>query len=632
MCGIAALIQNNNQPIDLKRFHTSLNTIKHRGPDNSGVNVWGNTIYSDELASKPYPQLSPRVNTALGHQRLSILDLSQDGHQPMSYRNNLWITYNGEIYNYKEIKQELILLGHEFASKTDTEVILAAYSEWGANCVQKFNGMWAFVILDTQRLEIFASRDRFGIKPCYFAIKDNKISFASEIKQLNSLNFHNQKINFGKASSFLSYGSVNNTRETMFENIQQLLPGENFHFKLSDDFNKIAPYKFYDLSNINFIKTLSPSDWQKQYTELLYDSLRLRLRSDVEVGACLSGGLDSSAIVSIVHQLIPSLSMKTFTSCSKTKKYDESAFAELINNYTNSKGHKIYPDLNNLFSESMNNLLYHQDEPFTSTSIFAQWNVMSLAADNGIKVLLDGQGADEVLGGYKGYIPYLFADLIKTINIFNLYKISTNLKDTKTFSESAIYSGCKILIKHLIKGASKGLNLHLGDDKLLRQDAKGSLISPKSHSNYNNKLIYDMQNSLQTLLRYEDRNSMAFSIEARTPFLDYRLVEHTFKCKLNERYKFGYTKAPLREAIKGNSPDNVRLRTDKKAFVTEESLWYQQNKDQINKTLMSSDYLNTWIEMDQLKKRLNDYRGDNDFFFWRLYCFNQWAKYFNLRT
>ncbi|WP_027407978.1 asparagine synthase (glutamine-hydrolyzing) [Anoxybacteroides tepidamans] len=614
MCGIAAIFSKN--PIPFATIKKMTDIIEHRGPDGEGHQSFLNG------------------QLWLGHRRLAIVDLSDNGAQPMSYKNGrYWIVFNGEVYNYIEIRKELEQRGHRFMSTTDTEVIMAAYDEWGEGCLNKFNGMWAFIIVDTLERRLFAARDRFGVKPFYYAVKGEAIAFGSEIKQLLVDDFVSRRARREQVAKFLLFGEVNIERETFFEGVNQLLPSEAMSMNLDKGVSSLKIWKYYDPPlNRSMKRDGHLAEYQSRFKELLFDSVRLRLRSDVPVGSCLSGGMDSSSLVLVMNELLKQdgaqHKVKTFTSCFLNKKYDEWEFAEKIVQQVEADSHRVYPDMNHLFDE-IEDLIWHQDEPFKSTSIYAQWNVMRLARENNVTVLLDGQGADETMAGYHPYISVYIANLIKSGNVKTAIDELKRLKQTGLIS--ATESIGKVLLK-IIYHAS-GLKIRRDSDvkELLKQEYQNinKREIPKDFQQY---LYQEIFTSLQSLLRYEDRNSMAFSIEARTPYLDYRLVELLLSIPGGYKVYDGYTKPFLRQAMKGIMNDQVRLRIDKKGFVTPEDIWYREKFKEIKSILLSDDSpIYIWIEKEQLKNWLNDpAKPFGKYHLWRLLSVHFWMKRFQL--
>ncbi|MGH8055645.1 MAG: asparagine synthase (glutamine-hydrolyzing), partial [Candidatus Entotheonellia bacterium] len=384
--------------------------LSHRGPDDEGyvaLQGQGDALRVTPLRGpvstiQDLPFLTEFAGGArlyLGHRRLAILDLSPAGHQPMAYGDHLWIVFNGEIYNYVELREELKAAGYEFSTGTDTEVILAAYDRWGEGCVTRFNGDWAFAILDTQRRVLFLSRDRYGIKPLYFVRGDDSFAFASEIKALFSLPSVPRSLNPEKALQYLALFCRDHTEETLFDGIYQLRPGESLRIDLQT--GQLWRWLYYtptcspELGAYDHRKALA---YAADIRDLLFDAVRLRLRADVPVGTCLSGGLDSSVVVAIMAELLRrdghTAGPRTFTAVYPGEAIDESAFARLAAQQAGASSHFVYPSREGYW-QTLPTLLYYQDEPFGGPSAYAQWEVMREVSRH-VKVVLDGQGGDEV--------------------------------------------------------------------------------------------------------------------------------------------------------------------------------------------------------------------------------------------
>ena len=409
MCGITGIIYF--KPKDCKKFVKTLKNmtdiLNHRGPDDSGFFIANS---SSRKFSNSLNRVSGNFDVAFGHRRLSILDLSKKGKQPMSNRNkNLWIIFNGEIYNYLELREELKLKGYKFKTGTDTEVILAAYQEWGTNCFNRFNGMWAIALYDVKNKKVIFSRDRFGVKPFYYFMDKEKIIFGSEIKSILAYPNLNVKPNYKVIYDYLKTGLLDHTNETFFDGIKKL-SGSSYAIV---DFKSMKISKYWQLKTRGIL-----GEPIKSFRDLFTDSINLRLRSDVPVGTCLSGGIDSSSVVCVFNNLLYKFKdknsrrglQKTFSACFNNKDIDERKYIEECLSKTNAEKNYVFPDSKGLWKD-LNDLIYVQEEPFGSTSIYSQYNVMRLA-NKKVKVLLDGQGSDELLAGY---IPYIKSYIISLI-------------------------------------------------------------------------------------------------------------------------------------------------------------------------------------------------------------------------
>ena len=545
MCGIAGIFNFDNQPVAVEDINLMISKIKHRGPDDEGV--WIN----DHLG--------------LGFVRLSILDLSDAGHQPMFSDDARYsIIFNGEIFNFIEIRDELIKNGVGFRSKTDTEVLLKSYIFWGEECLDKFNGMWAFVIYDKETKSVFAARDRFGVKPFYYYVDNRQFIFASEIPAILEVLKEKPIENKQAIFDYLVFNRTDQNETTFYTNILKLKHGHS----LTINGNKLTIRQWYNLKSNVLIGFENPSEYKK----LLSDSVRLRLRSDVPIGVCLSGGLDSSSIVSILLKEFDN-NVNTFSAIySKNFKGDESEF---IKEYDNELKNMYYvePSDVTLFFD-LDSFIETHAEPISSTSPYAQYKVMELAHQH-VKVTLDGQGADEELGGYHYFFGIYYKELLFKLHIRKLIKEVIAYKKLhksnfalKTFVYFLLPSFLRIIIKVKEKGF---LN-----DEFYKENKLNSSISDTIYQSKSVKeaCINHFEHKLEHLLKWEDTNSMRFSIEARTPFLDYRLVERSIALKSELLLKNGQTKYIFRESMKNILPEKIRTRQDKVGFETPEADWF----------------------------------------------------------
>ena len=631
MCGIVGVFNVEGNPVDLAALEKSVSVVKHRGPDDEGYvfintrdGVFRTASGSDtpaavQMSKHPYsPSIeidafnarSSGFNLAFGHRRLSIVDLSPTGHQPMcNTSGKLWIVYNGEIYNYIELRAELEDRGHSFMTQSDTEVILQAYEEWGYDCLSKFNGMWAFAIWDGRRRELFCSRDRFGVKPFYYYWDGTNFTFASEIKALLQCPFVKTGPRDEAIYQYLVLGRSEGKADTFFRNIKQLEPG---HFLTLNE-KGLNVGRYYSLAYttaVGYFDEKALRGHVDEFIELFKDAVRMRLRSDVSVGSCLSGGLDSSAIVCTINRFLErdgygreviGERQKTFSACYELSAYDERQFIREVVSTTKVDAHYIFPSGERLWEE-MDDLIWHQEEPFGSTSIYAQWNVMRLARENSVPVLLDGQGADEMLAGYHTFFnPYL-AHLLSS-GLFSRFWRESNairkLTKNPVYSSfafmlpfyNALPAGMRALLRDRIV---KGSILRIQDTGLIR----GAFLAKhagedqaRAETNLQRALWKsETEYGLRELLRYEDKNSMAFSVETRTPFVDYRLVELAFSLPACYKIHDGWTKYLLRASIEGLIPEKIRWRKDKMGFPTPEITWMRGNADKVREAFCSKSF------------------------------------------
>ncbi len=640
MCGIAGILNLNGKPIDLKILANMTGIIKHRGPDDTGIMLFdpkfsegqtGIIEYTDKIMKLEGTEDNhSNYNVGLAHARLSIIDLSERGHQPMCTRDDsLWIVYNGEIYNYLEIKAELVSKGYEFKSKTDTEVILYAYQEWGVDCLTRFNGMWAFAIWNRREKRLFCARDRFGVKPFYYYLDEHTFIFASEIKQILECKEYERNPNDMLIYDYLVIGFEDHTRETFFKNVYQLKGSEYAILDLNK--RTFEKKRYYDLNGINKL-VCKESDYYLRFRELFTDSVKLRLRSDVPVGSCLSGGLDSSAIVSIIATLWKEeerVLFNTFTACWDDKKIDERKYSEAIVESSGVSGNFIYPSSEDL-TEDLTSLIWHQEEPFGSLSIFAQWSVMKAARDKGVTVLLDGQGGDEVFLGYERYYAWILLDLIRQskVKIF-IHELMSGSKNSKLSQSEMILFYIYFNLNQI-----RALWLHQRAKRFMKRDfMKCYNISDRLNTfnrvgtvaNLQKLEIQDVQ--LPHLLKYADRNSMAFSIETRLPLLDYRLVEFALSIPSEFMIRNGWTKNVIREGLKGIIPENIRKRKNKVGFDAPQASLMQVVLPRLLAKLEKGTMLEKYLNMGSLMDKIKD-NDVNSITVWKALCLDLWFREF----
>jgi len=565
MCGICGF-----NWIDKELLAEMNLSLKHRGPDDEGE-------YFDKGLS-------------IGHRRLSILDLSKNAKGPMFYdKKNLVLTYNGEIYNYIELREELINKGYIFNSTSDTEVILAAYKEWGTECLNKFNGMWSFCLFDKKKKILFLSRDRFGIKPLYFYNNGEKFIFASEIKAILKVDiprFPNDLLIY----DYLMFNNVDHTNETFFKGINKLPKAHYGIYNLKT--NKFLIKKYWSLTDLG---TKNKTD-TKYIKELFIDAVKLRLRSDVPVGSCLSGGLDSSSIICILSNSLKYDNLYTFSAVHpKYKEIDESKFMNILIRNVKVKPRFVVPDPKEALKD-LNDLIYYQEEPFPGPAIYSQYKVMELAHDNKLKVLLDGQGGDELFAGYTYFFSYYFIELLKKGKFLTFLKeISSYCKIHKSmYSILALFY---LIFPNYIKLLyTIKRNPFINKSFFSKYKRKSNFINDvHDSSNLNDSLLKHIEYKLEHLLKWEDRNSMRFSIETRLPFLDYRFVEYAFSLCSKLKIKNGVSKHIFRDAMVSILPKEIYNRQDKKGFETPE-VWWLKDKN-------FSRYVHNILESKSFKSR-----------------------------
>ncbi len=583
MCGVAGLIGSGNSEALVRKM---IGTIAHRGPDGSGVWVDKTNVGNGVI---------------LGHRRLSILDLTEAGAQPMADSTGQFvITYNGEIYNYLEVKAELVKTGVVFRSHSDTEVILEAYKRWGTACLDRFNGMFAFALYDKPRGKLFCSRDRYGEKPFLFSFGKGLFAFASEYKALlqhPDIPLDYDEWRLIRAAHNPSTG-LDADRQTVFNAVQQLLPGEAMEVDVHSLEHRI--WRYWQIKPGELREGADEKEVFGEFRELLTDSVRLRMRSDVPVGSCLSGGLDSSAIVCIARRLLgDDAPYNTFTGSFPGTSADEWHYAKQIVDTTGVISHVVEPTVDR-FMEDLPEFIWHNELPVSSSSQFAQWGVFRLAKQRGITVLLDGQGADEGLGGYE----QIFAHYVKALQergeterlhrelpqIRERYPLALNpparaMRDRLPFRFRHWLSNRFNLGSSLLYGLQPGVASRIGHENMLtRKSGFNALTSSLEQESFGR--------GLTTLLRYGDRNSMAFSREVRLPFCDHRIAEFVFSLPPHMLMGEVQTKRLLRESMKDVLPEKIRTRWNKQGFRPPQDLWFQSDSflQMVRETLNTENF------------------------------------------
>lgn len=564
MCGIAGIVG----PSDARRIVAQMTArLAHRGPDGDGL--WSAPINADR-------------SVHLGHRRLAILDLSEAGAQPMLADGGaLALTFNGEIYNYLEVRAELKALGVTFHSDSDSEVILESYRHWGRDCLSRFNGMFAFAIFDRRRNSLFCARDRHGEKPFLFARKPSFFAFASEYKGLLqhpglSLDYDAQRL---LAAAMHAGSGLDRDRQTVFDDVEQLLPGEAMEVDCSTF--EIDRWKYWEVSASRSTATSEQQAFEG-FRELLIDSVRLRMRSDVAVGSCLSGGLDSSAIVCIARDLLgKDAEYHSFTGRFPGTAADEWSFASQAVDAARTTSHIVEPTVDG-FLDDLPDFMWFNELPVGSSSQYAQWCVFRLAKQVGVTVLLDGQGADEILGGYEQYFSYYVAALreagehdrlAREMPVIRKRYPAALTPPSRSWRNRLPHAIRHSLSNHLGIGTDMIYGLKRATGKNLR--AQAATARRDGFNPLANALAADsFEQFLSALLRYGDRNSMAHSREVRLPFCDYRIAD--FVSGLPPEYLMGevQTKRLLRESMRGILPEPIRTRWNKQGFRPPQDLWF----------------------------------------------------------
>lgn len=608
MCGIHGLIDSSLNSEQVGRvLHQMANATTHRGPDFTG-------FYKQDGAG-------------LAHNRLSIIDLSSDGNQPME-RDQYGIVFNGEVYNYLEIKNELESLGISFSSHSDTEVVLASYIQWGESCVNRFVGMWAFAIYNKNSGKLFCSRDRFGIKPFYYIHSGSKFYFASEVKSLRQTSVFRNSLNEEQVKRFVQLGWIAYRSETLYSEVRQLQAACSLTF----DNGAIAEYQYWEIPHE--FSSISDREAIDSFSNLFTGSLKLHIRSDVRVGATLSGGIDSSSIVSALLQREIAKEIETFTVFyDREGEIDERPFVnELIQKFGNQiKPNYLNPNTDAVLAE-LERFTYHQDFPIPGSSPISQYFIMKEIAKSGIKVILSGQGADDYLGGYMHTYYRLYGSYL---NKLRFDKVIREARFQAKYQQGGLGHWKNVMKKSLAAALFDenkliSLEFRRGNAFVCETDRFGIDYNiqntEKVNAQHEAMMLYS---NLPALLHYEDRNSMAFSIESRVPFLDHRLVEFGFSLRPEFKIRDGITKWILRESVADSLPAKIKNRTDKVAFVTPgESKWLRNNLSFL--TRIDKAHL-PFIKYDKAKELLHSFENGNSRnakLAWRISFLNYWVKNF----
>lgn len=621
MCGICGIYNLDKAPVDKGTLLKMRDIMIHRGTDDEGV------ILCDG-------------NLGLGHRRLSIIDISPAGHQPFSNEDNsLWLVFNGCIYNYRELRYELELIGrHRFKSNSDTEVIIHAYEEWKEECLNRFNGMFAFAIYDLKKKRLFLARDPFGIKPLYYTKFGNTFVFASEIKSI--LQYNKIKVlNLEAVADYLTFQYVLGDK-TFFQGIKKLLPG---HFMSIGPSNLVIK-KYWDITfNTDLNKPLDR--FKDELLSLLRDSVRLQINSDVPLGAYLSGGIDTASIVCLASDFI-NHPIKTFTAAFQEGGiYNDTAYGRITSTFANTQHFEIFPNHSD-FEVYLPKIIWYLDEPVAAPGVFGHYMVAKLASQE-IKVVLGGQGADEMMGGYtRYYLLYLERLLRKniignsehlTLKIEDLLPNLSQLKNYRQlvsdFFQDGLFGPVDERYFKLIK-RSENLNSILTDKYIERLNGYSPFRSFQEMFNKNDNielldrvLLYEMKVWLPALLQVEDRMSMAFSLESRAPFLDRRIADLLFSMPAHIKFNGGRIKYILREALKGIIPEEVRCRQDKIGFPVPISQWLNGAlKDFSRSLLLSKRSINRGIFKPEAVKEAVNNNSEFNRELWGLICLETWFR------
>ena len=647
MCGIAGLFDRNGRA-DLGRLQAMSRLMRERGPDDEGLvlidGIGGQTfthggadtpadVFRSGLPWAPAvargDQALARFDLGLVHRRLSIVDLKPTGHQPMcDASGRCWIVYNGEIYNHVELRAELEAAEHRFTGGSDTEVILAAYLAWGERCLERFNGMFAFALWDGARRRLFCARDRLGVKPFYYQFDGESFAFASEARALALTQPRRIQPHLPAIRDLLALDWVDHASHTFFDGLHQL-PAAHW---LSVGEGGFRVERWWKLDP-DARAAGSSQDLAASFGELFTDSVRLRLRADVEVGSCLSGGLDSSAVVTTAAKLA-NAGLHAFTCAyDEGPAFDERPYVRAVADASGVRSHVVVPDGSD-FWRVFDTLADRQGEPTAGPGVYSQWQVMKLAGGERLKVLLDGQGGDETLAGYFRYLPTRLRDLAASGDLAGFASLWGAVSGRLGLATTLLHTFEPWLPPPLVAALRRRFGQ--GKDTVLaralaRVPSQAPAPPRDLRSDLWAQLAFDTTvRQLPSLLRYEDRNSMAFGIETRLPFLDYRMVEFAFSLSDTERLDGATTKAIARRALGDRVPRVVLERRDKMGFETPTDLWFRgRHAGELERRLARKGPFQDWVDGAVVGRAVSDFlagRREIGLQIWRWLSLEAWSQ------
>ena len=625
VCGIVGIVGLNDGRVDLEILQRMNDLQAHRGPDGEGFLLGWPEIggFRHSFVEHTSQSQIKSARVGLGHRRLAIIDLNERGRQPMSSPDrSAWISYNGEIYNFRELRAELVARGYVFTTESDTEVLLRAYLHWGEDCLAHLEGMFAFAIWDSSRGQLFCARDRLGIKPFYYAVTKGHLIFASEMKSLIAFPGLNPTPADDAVLGFLVHGNCDYGEGTTLKEVKALPAAHSLTFNLStgrlkmDQYWRLKPQPERGLSDCDMIA---------QLRELLLDTTRKHLISDVRAGSCLSGGLDSSTVVGLIGKLSqeePETAtaigdkLQTFTSCYDHEEIDEREHALAVARSTGATSQLVFPTAEDFWS-SFERMAWHQDMPFGGLSYYAQWRVMRAASESGVKVLLDGQGGDEVFGGYAKFRYAYLASLLRSGRVLRmLSEVGSTLRQGDRYVLD-VRNGYRYLPQRVrallqVDSALKSVVRTEWDNATSSESTPATRwwrnAANTSNGNGHGTIMQRIQvddillDTLPQLLRMEDRSSMAFSLEARVPLLDHRLVQYGLSLPDHLKVHKGWSKFAVRESMNGLLPDSIRLRKTKLGFAAPDRLWLSQSlRSHVSELLASDLRCRRYVDVEALR-------------------------------
>lgn len=661
MCGIVGIVSLNGSHIDLTVLQRMNDLQSHRGPDGEAfllASANGSPGFKNDFVRHTEFAESKNVfRLGLGHRRLAIIDLSERGLQPMSTRENkTWIVFNGEIYNYSQLRSELETHGATFTTRTDTEVLLQSYLHWGDDCLSHLEGMYAFAIWDSSRGRLFCARDRLGIKPFYYAAPKGYFIFASEIKSLLAFPGLESTPDDDSVLGFLVHGNCDYGENTVLKNVKALPPAHcltldvNTHDISVRRYWQLEPQRTDAVTNENRIAVLK---------ELLIRTIRKHLNSDVRAGSCLSGGLDSSTVVSLAGKIwreqpeaASAIGAKfhTFTSCYEYRELDERNYALAVASAVGATPQLVFPGPKDFWSD-FERMAWHEDMPFSGLSFYAQWRVMRAAKETGVKVLLDGQGGDEVFGGYAKFRYAYMASLLRSGSIGKSIRelaATVGQGDRYVLDIRKGYRYLPTRIRNLLGLDSllKSVLQANWDEVVSAETTPATRWWRNTSSNDNGAGAWTTMQRIQvddllldtlpTLLRLEDRSSMAFSLEARVPLLDHKLVEYGVSLPDDLKVHNGWSKYAVRQAMRGVMPESVRLRKSKLGFAAPDQAWpASELRGQVTELIEDNLRCRKYIDPAGLRRWFNSARAstantESYLGLFRIISLEMWMRAFNL--
>jgi asparagine synthase (glutamine-hydrolysing) len=631
MCGIAGIVTSRG--IDSGALGALGAALEHRGPDGAGFLRWRP---SAPLRAAARPDGHPGDTVGFAHRRLSIIDLTSAGDQPMvDGDRGVALIYNGELYNYVELREELAAEGHIFRGTGDTEVVLAAYRAWGRECVHRFVGMWAFAVLDARDQTLLLSRDRFGIKPLYWARLSEAIVFASEVKAILAVGAAREP-DERVVRRYLLTGRVDETPATFFAGICQLPPAHDAVLDLREPVADPRPVRYWAPPDPSPARRPPRGDAER-FAGLLRDAVRVHARSDVPVGSCLSGGLDSSAVICVAEELrradaIPSYAHSGVSYVPGDAELSERPFMTAVARHTGIDITYVEPSVDEVVA-AIPAIVRQQDEPFGTASIAVQWFVFAAARDRGLKVMLDGQGADEYLAGYLGFLRVRAAELATQRRALALTWLALDARRRTGGWPIGRREALSLALDGIVRRGDGGAGAPPPAFGLiaapLRREVEPAdwLVEPAA------PLEDTLRRHLTTiglpaLLRFEDRNSMAHSIEARVPLLDHRLVEYALALPTTSKLRGAETKSVLRRALAGTLPDEIRTRRDKIGFRADPAVtWTLAARQRDELVAVRTPQEERWLDRAAFRSLIDRRNGaEHEFLLWRAINLKLWLR------